>query len=76
MRVISQNGFFDVPYEMAAFHAAGGTIRMSMVGNTGMGTIIAQYSTQEKSLKSLEQVRLILYHTPERVFRFPQEDEI
>ena len=76
MRIISQNGFIDVPYEMTAFQVAGGTVRMSMVGNTGMGTIIAQYSTQEKSLKSLEQMRLILYHTPEKVFRFPQEDEI
>lgn len=76
MRVISQNGMIDVPYEMTAFHMAGGTIRMNMVGDTGKGTIIAQYSTQEKALKSLEQMRDVLYHTPERVFRFPQDDEI
>jgi len=31
MRVISQNGAIDVPYEMTAFHLAGGMIRMNMV---------------------------------------------
>lgn len=54
MRVISQNGLIDVPYEMTAFHMAGGTIRMSMVGDTGKGTIIAQYSTQEKAEKAMQ----------------------
>ena len=76
MRIISQDGMIDLPYEMTAFHMDGGTIRMNMVGDTGKGTIIAQYSTQEKALKSLEQMRDVLYHTPERVFRFPHEDEI
>lgn len=76
MRVISQNGMIDVPYEMTAFHTAGGTIRMNMVGDTGKGTIIAQYSTHEKALKSLEQMRDVLYHTPERVFCFSQDDEL
>lgn len=37
MRVISQNGAIDVPYEMTAFHLAGGMIRMNMVGDTGKG---------------------------------------
>ena len=54
MRVISQNGMIDVPYEMTAFHMAGGTIRMNMVGDTGKGTIIAQYSTQEKAEKAMQ----------------------
>ena len=70
MRIISQNGMIDLPYEMTAFYVEGGTIRMNMVGDTGKGTIIARYSTQEKALKSLEQMRDVLYHTPERVFRF------
>ena len=54
MRIISQNGLIDVPYEMTAFHMAGGTIRMSMVGDTGKGTIISQYSTQEKAEKAMQ----------------------
>ena len=57
VRIISQNGFIDVPYEMTAFHMAGGTIKMNMVGDPGKGTIIAQYSTQEKAEKAM----LLLY---------------
>ena len=44
MRVISQNGAIDVPYEMTAFHLAGGMIRMNMVGDTGKRTLMAQCS--------------------------------
>ena len=56
MRIISQNGMIDVPYEMTAFHMDGGTIRMNMVGDTGKGTIIAEYSTQEKAEKSMQKL--------------------
>ena len=54
MRVISQNGAIDVPYEMTAFHLAGGMIRMNMVGDTGKGTLMAQYETPEKAEKAME----------------------
>ena len=76
MRIISQDGLIDAPYEMTAFCIVGGIIRMNMAGDMGKGTIIAHYSTQEKALKCLEQMRDVLYHTPERVFSFPLEDEI
>ena len=54
MRVISQNGAIDVPYEMTAFHLAGGMIRMNMVGDTGKGTLMAQYETPEKAEKAMD----------------------
>ena len=111
MRVISQNGMIDVPYEMTAFHMAGGTIRMNMVGDMGKGTIIAQYSTQEKAEKAMQKLRECYldihvveklndtvdcsslsqigiykknengdyaYKLPagEKIFRFPQDDEL
>ena len=111
MRVISQNGMIDVPYEMTAFHMAGGTIRMNMVGDTGKGTIIAQYSTQDKAEKAMQKLRECYlgihvveklndtvdcsslsqigiykknengdyaYKLPagEKIFRFPQDDEL
>lgn len=57
MRVISQNGFIDVPYEMTSFLVAGGTVRMSMVGGTERGTIIAQYPTQEKAEKAMQELQ-------------------
>lgn len=54
MRVISQNGTIDIPYEMTAFHLAGGMIHMNMVGDTGKGTLMAQYETLEKAEKAME----------------------
>lgn len=57
MRIISQDGLIDVPYEMTAFHMAGGNIKMNMAGDPRKGTIIAQYSTQEKTEKAM----LLLY---------------
>lgn len=54
MRIISQNGLIDVPYEMTALHYYDGLIKINMVGDTGNGTIIAQYSTQEKSEKAMQ----------------------
>lgn len=49
MRIISQNGLISVPFEMTAIHATGTFIRMNMVGDTGKGTIIAEYNTPEKA---------------------------
>lgn len=52
--VISQNGAIDVPYEMTAFHLAGGMIHMNMVGDTGKGTLMAQYEMPEKAEKAMK----------------------
>lgn len=57
MRVISQNGAIDVLYEMTAFHLVGGMIHMNMVGDTGKGTLIAQYEMPEKAKKAMEMLR-------------------
>ena len=57
MRIISQNGLIDVPYEMTALHYYDGLIKMNMVGDMGKGTIIAQYSTQEKAEKAMQMLR-------------------
>lgn len=54
MRILSQNGMIDVPYEMTAFHVAGGTIRMNMVGDTGKGTVMASYLWEGNALKAME----------------------
>lgn len=58
MRVISQNGTIDIPYEMTAFHLAGGMIYMSMVGDIGKGTLMAQYVTLEKAEKAMEMLHI------------------
>lgn len=54
MRIISQNGLISVPFEMTAIHATGTFIRMNMVGDTGKGTVIAEYSTSEKAEKAMQ----------------------
>lgn len=54
MRIISQNGLISVPFEMAAIRATGTFVRMNMVGDTGKGTVIAEYRTPEKAEKAMK----------------------
>ncbi len=54
MRVISQNGLIDVPYEMTVFRIVGEDVRMNMAGDTGKGSIMAQYSSQGKALAAVK----------------------
>lgn len=54
MRIVSQNGLVSVPFEMTAIHVTGTFIRMNMVGDTGKGTVIAEYSTSEKAEKAMQ----------------------
>lgn len=57
MRIISQDGKIDVPYEMTAIHLLEGSVLMNMVGDTGKGSVIARYSTSEKAQKAMEMLR-------------------
>lgn len=54
MRLISQSGEFDVPYEIAALSRTGNIIRayIPMVGEKG--TVMANYSTEEKAEKAMK----------------------
>lgn len=54
MRLISQNGKFDVPYEIAALSRTGNIIRayVPIVGEKG--TVMTRYSTDEKAKKAME----------------------
>lgn len=54
MRIVSQNGLISVPFEMTAIHVTKTFIRMNMVGDTGKGTVIAEYSTPEKVEKAIQ----------------------
>ena len=54
MRIISQNGAIDVPYEMSAIRNDGNLIILCMAGETGKGSVIATYSTSEKAQKAME----------------------
>lgn len=76
MRIISQDYKKDFPYEMCTIWICENKVFASPVGEPETEAVMAGYSTQEKALKSLEQMRDVLYHTPERVFCFPQDDEL
>lgn len=54
MRLISQNGEFDVSYEIASLSRTGNIIRayIPMVGEKGI--VMAQYSTEEKAEKAMK----------------------
>lgn len=59
MRLISQSGEFDVPYEITSLSRTGNIIRayVPMVGEKG--TVMARYSTDEKAenaMKALHKV--------------------
>ena len=57
MRLISQDGAIDVPYEMSAIRNDDGLIILCMAGETGKGSVIATYSTSEKAQKAMEMLR-------------------
>ena len=57
MRIISQDGKVDVPYEMTAIHLLEGSVLMNMVGDTGKGSVIATYSTSKKAQKAMQMLR-------------------
>lgn len=88
MRVISQDGLIDVPYSITAFHVCGGNIIMNMAGDTGKGTVMARYESDEKAIKAMEMLIgtyvkrsiddfvSISAYVRNTVFRFPVDDEV
>ena len=62
MRVISQDGYTDIPYEDFVFGATDDwkiKVAKDVVYNTGQGKlrVIAEYSSREKALKVMELLR-------------------
>lgn len=87
MRVISQDGTLDFPYEMSTIFIHGrieNAIAIEPVGDSEV-SIIGRYSSEEKATKAMEMLRGAwineaiefthgIYHR-NAVFRFPQDDE-
>ena len=64
MRVISQDGTMDVPYEISSFSMAVGkyeNVEHAVIFcynySTSMGTKMAEYSSKEKAKKAMEELR-------------------
>ena len=90
MRIISQNGAIDVPYEMSAIRNDDNVIILNMAGETGKGSVIARYSTSEKAQKAMDMLRekykdyakatnksnfFTMFDYP-IVFQFPQDEDV
>ena len=87
MRVISQDGTIDVPYEISSFSMAVGKyedVEHAAIychnSSTAVGTKIAEYSQKEKAKKAMEVLRnKYMEYTSanySKVFQFPTEEEL
>lgn len=88
MRVISQDGTLDFPYEMSTIFIHGrieNAIAIEPVGDSEV-SIIGRYSSEEKATKAMGMLREAwineaigfthgIYHR-NIIFQFPQDDEI
>lgn len=54
MRLISQNGEFDVPYENTSLSRTGNIIRAYLPMAGEKGTVMARYSTDGKAMQVME----------------------
>lgn len=57
MRVISQDGTLDFPYELSTIRVYNEIISMGMRKDDSCRSIIARYSTEEKAIKAMEMLR-------------------
>ena len=82
MRVISQVGTIDMPYEEVIIQRFRSRIYFLNKNLTGVESLsddmqIAEYSTKEKAIKAMEMLRNEFADYGESgIFRFPQDDEI
>ena len=89
MRIISQDGTLDVPYENTVLYQDEKEI-MCMFGGIYIGRKLAQYSTTEKVQKAMEMLRekykdyakatnksnfFTMFDFP-KVFQFPQDEDV
>lgn len=56
MRIISQDGTLDMPYEICSVWCRSSVIMCDMCGDN-TNTILATYSTEEKAKKAMEMLR-------------------
>ena len=59
MRIVSQDGIYDLPYEMAIIHCVeycGGKCKINAIVNRESCTV-AEYSTKEKALSVMRMLR-------------------
>lgn len=77
MRLISQTGDIDVPYEITSLSRTGNIIRAYV---QMISVVMACYSTEEKAKKVMEMLHRAYHeavtHDNVSAFRFPEDDEV
>lgn len=58
MRIISQDGTLDMPYEICTVWCRGSVIMCDMCGDNITKTVLATYSTDKKAQKAMEMLRV------------------
>nr|DAK54063.1 MAG TPA: hypothetical protein [Caudoviricetes sp.] len=58
MRIISQGGTLDMPYEICTVWCRGSVIMCDMCGDNTTKTVLATYSTDKKAQKVMEMLRV------------------
>lgn len=77
MRIISQDGNKDFPYERCTVWILDNKIIASPVGEPETDSRMATYSTMEKAEKAMQKLHNCYQEWAEGVvFHFPSEDEI
>ena len=77
MRLISQTGNIDIPYENTSLSRTGNIIRAYV---QMISVVMACYSTDEKTKKVMEMLHRAYHeavtHDNVSAFRFPEDDEV
>lgn len=78
MRLISQTGDIDVPYESSVIARADGLIVAYSVNYDSNKIVMGMYSTEEKAKKVMKRLHNIYaeFTIANIVFRFPKDDEV
>lgn len=81
MRVISQDGTLDFPYELSTIRVYNEIISMGMCKDDSCRSIIARYSTEAKAIKAMEMLRKVyennvFYHCIASSKRFEEVQRI
>ena len=75
MRVISQDGTLDMPYEMSIVWCEDdGCVLLQPIGEIGEYQKFAKYSTEEKAKKAMEELRYAyMCHTIVKMWQTPPD---
>lgn len=89
MRIISQDGTLDFPYEQISVYLQENVVLCHSMSDIGKHKVLGEYSTEEKAIKAMEMLRekykkyisakgmnLFFAFNHPKVFQFPQDDEV